>query len=232
MIIRGTPMPHKLTLVSNALCPFVQRAIIVALEKGVTHERIYIDLSNKPDWFLKLSPTGKVPLLQVDDTVLFESVVIAEYLDETSAGRLHPEDALQRARHRAWIEYATGLLGDVFMMSIAADEAAFGAKRDALAAKFDVLERNLDATGPWFDGAHFHLVDAMFAPVFRYFDALDRYVEHGLFATRPRLAAWRVALAARPSVRDSVPPDYVAQYVAAQRKRTSWLGQRVNATER
>jgi hypothetical protein len=35
MITRGTPMPHKLTLVSNALCPFVQRAIIVALGANV-----------------------------------------------------------------------------------------------------------------------------------------------------------------------------------------------------
>ena len=61
----------KYTLISHHLCPFVQRAAIALLENDVVHERKNIDLGNKPDWFLKLSPLGKVPLLVVDDeTVL------------------------------------------------------------------------------------------------------------------------------------------------------------------
>lgn len=55
----------KLTLVSHALCPFVQRAAIVLAEKKVAFERIDIDLADKPDWFLAISPLGKVPLLKV-----------------------------------------------------------------------------------------------------------------------------------------------------------------------
>ena len=54
-----------LTLISHPLCPFVQRAVIVLLEKGVEFDRIDVDLSAKPDWFLALSPTGKVPVLKV-----------------------------------------------------------------------------------------------------------------------------------------------------------------------
>lgn len=69
-----------LTLISHPLCPFVQRAAIVLLE-NVVRSSINIDLSPKPDWFLALSPTGKVPLLKVrqakaEDAVLFESVAI------------------------------------------------------------------------------------------------------------------------------------------------------------
>ncbi len=218
---------RKLTLISHALCPFVQRAIIVALEKQVPHERVYVDLANKPDWFVALSPTGKVPVLMVDDTVLFESVVICEYLDETTPGRLHPEDPLERARDRAWIEYASGLLGDIFVMSIQPDEAGFNARRDALATKFDLLERTI-AGSPWFGGTQFRMVDALFAPAFRYFDAIDRYVDHGLFRGRPRLSAWRQALAARPSVQGSVNADYVQRYTEAQRARTSFLGALMN----
>ncbi len=213
----------KLTLVSHALCPFVQRAIIVALEKQVAHERIYVDLASKPEWFIALSPTGKVPLLKVGDTVLFESVVICEYLDETTPGRLHPEDPLERAHDRAWIEYSSGLLGDIFMMSIQPDEAAFNARRDVLAAKFDLLERTIAGT-PWFGGTTFRMVDALYAPAFRYFDAIDRYVDHGLFRGRPRLSAWRQALAARPSVQGSVNADHVERYTETQRARTSFLG--------
>jgi glutathione S-transferase len=53
----------KLTLISHKLCPYVQRAVIALTEKGVPFERIDIDLANKPDWFLKISPLGKVPVL-------------------------------------------------------------------------------------------------------------------------------------------------------------------------
>lgn len=73
----------KLTLISHPLCPFVQRAAIVLLEKDIAFERIDVDLVDKPDWFLSLSPTGKVPLLKLGqqdgkDAVLFESMVICE----------------------------------------------------------------------------------------------------------------------------------------------------------
>lgn len=56
---------HDLTLISHPLCPFVQRSAIVLLEKNVPFDRVNVDLSAKPDWFLALSLTGKVPLLKV-----------------------------------------------------------------------------------------------------------------------------------------------------------------------
>ena len=73
----------KLTLISHDLCPYVQRAVIALAEKGVAFDRVYIDLAAKPDWFLAISPLGKVPLLKVGDDVIFESAVILEYLEET-----------------------------------------------------------------------------------------------------------------------------------------------------
>jgi glutathione S-transferase len=50
----------RLTLVSHHLCPYVQRAAIALTEKGVPFERRHVDLSTKPDWFLAISPLGKV----------------------------------------------------------------------------------------------------------------------------------------------------------------------------
>jgi glutathione S-transferase len=92
-------MAPKLTLISHKLCPYVQRAVIALTEKGVPFERIDIDLANKPDWFLKISPLGKVPVLLVEtaggEVALFESNVICEYIEDTQAGaKLHPRDAL------------------------------------------------------------------------------------------------------------------------------------------
>ena len=110
-------MTAKLTLISHKLCPYVQRAVIALNEKGVAFERIDIDLANKPDWFLKLSPLGKVPVLIVrsedGEVALFESNVICEYIEETQTGaKLHPQDALQRAQHRAWMEFGSTILSD------------------------------------------------------------------------------------------------------------------------
>lgn len=196
-----------LTLVSFDLCPYVQRAAILLAEKGVPFARRDVDLADKPDWFLALSPLGKVPLLQVDGEVLFESTVIAEYLEETQAPPLHPADPLRKARHRAWMEFAGSLLADIWVLETTKDEAAFEEKRLALRAKFERVEA-LPHLGPWFDGDRFALVDAVFAPVFRYFDTFDRMAPLGILDGLPKVAAWRARLAARPSVQGAVMPDY------------------------
>ena len=81
-------MAETLTLVSHALCPYVQRAAIVLLEKAVPFERLWVDLADKPAWFTAISPLGKTPVLLVNDDPIFESAVICEYLDETLPPRL------------------------------------------------------------------------------------------------------------------------------------------------
>jgi len=197
----------KLTLISHELCPFVQRAAIALTEKGVAFERINVDLANKPDWFLAISPLGKVPLLKVDDVAIFESAVILEYLEETQPSPLHPADALQRAEHRSWMEFGSTILMDLWNFYTAVDEAAFQAKAKQLTEKFARLEQRL-GKGPYFDGARFSLVDAVFGPVFRYFDVFDRIADFGMLADKPKLAAWRHALAQRPSVARAVKADY------------------------
>ncbi len=201
-----------LKLISHKLCPYVQRAVIALKEKGVAFERIDIDLANKPDWFLKLSPLGKVPVLVVrsaeSEVALFESNVICEYIEETQAGaRLHPADPLTRAQHRAWMEFGSAILGDLWGLETTQDAATFAAKRDALAAKFARVEAAL-GEGPYFAGAQFSLVDAVFAPVFRYFDVFDAYGDIGIFAATPKVRAWRDQLAQRPSVQTAVGADY------------------------
>lgn len=215
-----------LTLVSFDLCPYVQRAAIVLAEKGVPFERRDIDLANKPAWFMAISPLGKVPLLQVGKDVLFESAVIVEYLDETRGPKLHPEDALVRARHRAWMEFGSVILADIWTVETTPDQAAFDTRVQALREKFVRLEGEL-RPGPWFAGEAFSLVDAVFAPAFRYFDVFDRFVDLGVFADLPKVQAWRRALSARPSVRDAVAADYEAKLEAFLRRQKSWLATRM-----
>ncbi|WP_267552384.1 glutathione S-transferase family protein [Rhizobium rhizogenes] len=203
----------KLTLVSHYLCPYVQRAAITLAEKAVPFEIRYVDLAAKPDWFLAISPLGKVPLLIVrqgggSETVLFESAVICEYLEETQPGvRLHPADPLARARHRGWMEFGSSILSDLWGFETAKEEGTYETKRKALIEKFSRVEAELN-DGPFFAGGAFSLVDAVFAPIFRYFEVFDAIAPTGLFDALPRVTAWRGELALRQSVRDAVTPDY------------------------
>jgi glutathione S-transferase len=198
----------RYTLVSHHLCPYVQRVAIALAERGVAAERIHIDLADKPAWFRTLSPLGKVPLLRVgDDAVLFESAVICEYLEDVEPAKLHPADPLERARHRAWIEFGSAVLADIWGFETARDAAAAAAKADALRDKVAWVERSL-GDGPYFAGARFSLVDAAFGPVFRYFDVFDAIADYGIFAAAPKTRAWRAALARRPSVQAAAVSDY------------------------
>src|SRR5579863_7050492 len=172
-------MPAHLRLISHKLCPYVQRAVIALTEKGVAFERVDIDLANKPDWFLGVSPLGKTPVLLVGDIPIFESAVILEYLEETQAKPLHPADPLRRAEHRGWIEFGSAVLSDIAGLYSAPDEAAFKSKAAQLDARFARLEARLKAS-PWFDGEAFSLVDAVVAPVFRYFDVCDEVGDFGI----------------------------------------------------
>ena len=224
---RATPSGRELELVSHHLCPYVQRAVIALTEKGIPHGRRYIDLADKPSWFTDISPLGKVPILRVDagtvdETVVFESAVICEYLEETSTKPLHSADPLARARHRAWIEFASAVLNDVAAFYNAPDEEAFEAKRLRLVDKFVLLEQNLGA-GPYFDGDRFSLVDAAFGPLFRYFDTFERIGDFGFFDYTPRVRAYRQALSDRPSIRKAVSDEYPERLMKFLRDRRSHL---------
>jgi glutathione S-transferase len=206
-------MSKTLKLISFDLCPYVQRASIALAEKNVPFERINVDLADKPDWFRKISPLGKVPLLMVGEEVLFESAVIVEYLDETVEPKLHPSDALARARHRAWMEFGSSILAHIWTIETAKDRSAFDQAVTAVSEKFARIEDQL-GEGPFFAGARFSLVDAVFAPVFRYFEVFEQRVDLGTFAGKPKLVAWRKALAGRDSVKAAVVADYADRLLA------------------
>jgi glutathione S-transferase len=211
-----------LKLVSHELCPYVQRAAIAMAEKRMPFDRVTVDLRDKPAWFTAMSPLGKTPVLQVGDTPVFESAVILEYLEDTGPRPLHPADPLARAEHRGWIEFGSAILNDIAGLYGAADQAAFEARRAALAGKFARVEQRL-GHGPYFDGERFSLVDAVYGPVFRYFDVFDTITDLGVFAATPKARGWRAALANRESVRTAVNLDYPQRLLAFLAARGSHL---------
>lgn len=221
------------TLVSFKLCPFVQRSVITLEEKGVPYEVRYIELDDKPAWFIELSPLGKVPVLQVDETVLFESAVINEFLDEVAgSSRMLPHEPLPRARDRAWIEFASALLAEHWQMTMAPESDAAMRFRDGLRTKLERLEGEVQ--GPYWHGETFSLVDTAVAPLLQRLDWTDGLVPSlALLTGLPRVRSWTEALLARPSVQRSTVPeiqrlyrDYLAKPRGPQ-PRASWLGQQL-----
>jgi len=220
------PEQTRLTLISHKLCPYVQRAVIALEELGIEYRRVDIDLDDPPDWFTRLSPLGKVPLLRIDDgTVLFESAVIAEYVNELGAGALLAQDSLRRARQRAWIEFASATLDNIGTLYSARGRDSFERAGAQLDGKWRQLEAALGA-GSYFEGDSFSLVDAAFAPVFRYIDLFERMLERDLLDEYPRIRQWRGRLARRASVERAVRRDYPTLLLEFIARRESWLGDR------
>jgi glutathione S-transferase len=220
-------MTPKFRLISHRLCPYVQRAVIVAAEKEIPFERIDIDLANKPAWFLAMSPTGKTPLLEVttergtEVAVVFESAVIAEYLDEISDHPLMPRVALDRARHRSWVEFASTTLNSIGKVYAAPDRGRFEEACGELCIRIAQLETEI--VGPWFDGPRFGLVDAAFGPAMRYLEVFRSRGGPDFFSSSPRAHSWSNRLLQRPSVRKAVSPDYADLLVEFVRKKNSYL---------
>lgn len=217
----------SLKLVSHYLCPYVQRAIIALSEKQVPFEKEYIDLGNKPEWFVEKSPLGKTPLLIADNAAIFESAVIVEYLEDTQKNPLHPADALERAQHRAWVEFGSSILSDIAGLYSAKDKAGFDQQIVKIKDKFARLEPVLNE-GPFFAGEKFSVVDASFGPIFRYFDVFDEIEDFGFFVDLPKVMAWRTALAERPSVMNAVAPQYPDQLRSFLKQRNSYISTKIH----
>ncbi len=195
----------KPELISFKICPFVQRSVIVLNEKGQDYDITYIDLKNPPDWFKSISPLGKVPVLKVGETAIFESAVIMEYLDETTPPSLHPADPIKKAQNRAWIEFASTVIMDQFQMMMAKDEEGFNQKRNEVKTKLQQLEQII--TGPLFNGEDFTLVDAAYAPLFMRINFLESWTELGLLDGLPKVSIWSERLLAMDSVKNSTVPE-------------------------
>ena len=210
-------MPATYHLISSVTCPWVQRAVIAMRVKGVEFDVTYIDLKNKPDWFLEISPHGKVPVLKVDDAVLFESNAISEYLDEVVPPRLHPEDPIERARNRAWTDFLPtfGWGPGLNNLTYAADEAAMAEALETARPRVARLEGALAERGndgPYFNGPDFSLVDAGYGPFFQRFKICDAVLKTGLLDAFPRVAAWVDALLADDKITGAVPEDFAEKF--------------------
>lgn len=220
-------MASQFKLCSFKTCPWVQRAAIVLRAKNVAYDITYINRDQRPDWFLAVSPHSKVPVLLVNDKeALFESNAIAEFLDETAAPRLHPEDPLARARNRAWTDYVSTFANAISNTAYADSEEEFAARSAKMTEPFSKLNDALGKrgnAGPFFNGPKFSLVDAAYAPFLQRYTFMDRIKPLGILEKFPQLAAWRDALLAAPAVKASTVPNIEEVWQEGLILRKRWL---------
>lgn len=205
--------PYK--IVGHRLCPYVQRVVIVMIEKGIDFERVDIDLDNKPAWLGDISPGRQVPVFWAGrDEWLFESGVIVRYLDQVTEGGLLPSDPWPRACHEAWMAYADGMLNIVARMIYRdVDASAFANSLRELEERLRIVDDRFQPK-KYFAGDAFGLVDAVFATLFRYFSVFDRVSETKLNDSLPqKLTEWWALVGSRKSVKDAVPPTYEAELI-------------------
>jgi glutathione S-transferase len=222
----------KYLLVSFKTCPWVQRAAIVLREKKIDFEFRHIEPDNRPDWFIAISPHRKVPVLRIDERVsLFESNAIAEYLDETIAPRLHPDDPIERAINRAWTDYLPTFASEVTGVAYAETEADYAEAAKGIARPFERIERALEkqGSGPFFNGARYSLVDAAYAPFLQRYAFLDRIQPLGHIEGFPRLKTWSTVLLDRASTHSFPTAEFERMYRENVRRRRRWLSQFIEA---
>ena len=207
-----------LELFTARVCPYAHRTRLCLLEKGLEVELHEIDFKNKSKRFLEVSPYGRVPALVHDGTVVYESAVINEYLDEVfPKPRLMPADPAARAFTRIWIDYLDHqLLDDYYDLIKAREPAAQAALKAKVEDRFRFVEREGLArhAGPYWLGATLGLLDLAWYPFFERMPAWRHYRGLDVPAECGRLRAWLEAMAARPSVRSMANDGayYVRQY--------------------
>ncbi|CAN5917548.1 glutathione S-transferase family protein [soil metagenome] len=201
-----------LELVSHPLCPYVHRAAALLTEKGVRFTQRFVDLQAKPDWFLQISPRGKVPVLVADGVPIFESAVILQYLDEITDPSLLPADPLTRARHRMWIELSNDLMVGHYKVAVAPNAAE---RAIAVAIAREALQRFEGViVGPWFAGEEIGLVDFAAGPALVRFAKIHRELGLDLYEGMPRIAAWSRRISERPAFRDTLIADFDERFRA------------------
>lgn len=216
-------MNTKPRLVSFKLCPFVQKAVILLREKQIDYDIEYIDLAAPPDWFLRISPHQKVPVLILGDDIIFESSVILEYLDEAYPPQLHPVDLIAKARNRSWIEFSSTCLFDLMNLTIAETEKDFEETISSQQAHLDQVE-NVKTDALFFNGNSFSLVDVSYAPLFDRLEQLQA-IYAGVFDPNrhPRLNHWKQQLLSHPSVQGSTVPTFNRLYQQFIWKRQGYI---------
>ncbi len=185
---------------------------MLMIEKKIPFELTEVDLRNKPDWFLAVSPYGKVPVIVDDGQTIYESAIINEYLDEKYKSiPMMPEEPVERAKARIWMDYCTNkylTLSRKLLVDHGNEELQTENKKkmkeSLIYIENECFEKN--ANGPFWLGNNISLVDLHYAPFFERFGAFKELFGVEWPEECIKISDWWSAIQKRDSYKMTVLP--------------------------
>ncbi len=211
-------------VVSSTICPFVQRVTALLEQKKIPYDIEYISLLDKPDWFLRMSPNGQVPILITESgAALFESDAIVEYLEEAYPALRPSTGAETRAIDRAWSYLAT----NNYLVQCAAqrskDEDTLVERTEKLGKAFAKVEGAL-GKGPYFRGTEIGMVDIAWLPLLHRAALIERHTGYDFLAGYPLVKKWQRHLLETGLAEKSVADDFEGVFTGFYLSDATFLG--------
>ena len=211
-------------VVSSVICPFVQRVTALLEAKKIPYKIEFINLSDKPQWFLDISPNGQVPvLINENGKALFESDAIAEYIEEVYPASEPAVDAEQRAINRAWSCLAT----KNYMVQCSAqrseDAETLQERAQKLDQAFTRIEKVLTDT-TFFNGESLNMVDIAWLPLLHRAAIIKQHSGYDFLNAYPKLKQWQSNLMATGLAEKSVSEDFEGIFTSFYLADTTYLG--------
>lgn len=212
-------MTTSLTIYTTNVCPFAQSVLILANLKKLAYKIVEIDLDNKPAYFLKLTPYGKVPLIEHDNKVVYETSIILEYLEEVFPGQAFlSKDAHTKAMQRIWIKYCgSDFIPIYYKVLLNQDIDKRNSYKSMLIDTVKFIEAGFEKHangGAYFFGDQITLVDICFYPFFERFVVNAFYRDADIPKDCVRIRNWLRLMRENPAIKttSNSPDFYIKRY--------------------
>jgi glutathione S-transferase len=199
-------------LIAASASPYSRKVRIVLAEKKIDYEFIVDSPADPASRVSEYNPLGKIPVLVLeDDSTLFDSRVIVEYLDNASpVGRLIPDDTRARTQVRRWEALADGCTDAANAIVVEKRRAADKQSAEWITRQQGKIDRALQAMADelgsrgWCSGEHYTLADIAVGCALGYLDF--RMTDIHWRKTYPNLGKLADKLNKRPSFQNTAPP--------------------------
>ncbi|KAL4652324.1 hypothetical protein ACB092_01G225000 [Castanea dentata] len=172
-------------------CPFCQRVLLTLEEKHLPYDLKLVDLAHKPDWFLKINPGGKVPVIKLNEKWISDSDVIAQALEEK-----YPDPPLGTPPEKASVG---SKIFSTFIGFLKSKDPSDGTEK-ALISELSSFNNHIKDNGPYVNGKEVSAVDLSLAPKLHHLEiALGHYKKWSVPDSLPHVKSYMKAIFSRDS---------------------------------
>ncbi|WP_066015135.1 glutathione S-transferase family protein [Endozoicomonas atrinae] len=213
-----------LKVISFTICPFVQRITAMLEAKNLPYQVEYISLSDKPQWFLEISPNGQVPVMITENgTALFESDAIAEYLEDAYPALQEGLSAEQKALNRAWSYLGTKNYLPQCGAQSSKDGQTLKERTEKLTMAFAKVEKVLGEYR-FFNSDTLSMVDLAWLPLLHRAQIIREKSGYDFLAGYPKVQAWQEALLETGLAEKTVSKDFLEKFSDFYLSEKTFLG--------